>query len=191
MKGGEAPGRRHSGRRWSRRERAGQRCSGQQDSCQEGSGHQGSCQEGSGQQCSVPSGRGCSDRGSATVWSLGVITLLCVVFGAVLALGQAVVVRHRAAGGADLAALAAADHWAEGGAVACARAERLAAEQGVRLVRCAIVGETSDVTAASGRGPFAAEVRARAGPAGPVPPAVPAAPGPRRRAVPGLPVADP
>ncbi|MFG2354754.1 Rv3654c family TadE-like protein [Streptomyces sp. NPDC048521] len=97
------------------------------------------------------------------------IALLCVVFGAVLALGQAVVVRHRAAGGADLAALAAADHWAEGRAEACGRAERLAADQGVRLVRCALVGETADVTAASGRGPFAAEVRARAGPAGPLP----------------------
>ncbi len=96
--------------------------------------------------------------------------MLCVVFGAVLALGQAVVVRHRAAGGADLAALAAADHWAEGGTAACARAERLAAAQDVRLVRCAIVGDTSEVTAAAGRGPFTAEVRARAGPPGPVPP---------------------
>lgn len=114
-----------------------------------------------------PSG---SDRGSATVWSLGAIAVLCVVFGAVLALGQAVVVRHRAAGGADLAALAAADHWTEGGTAACARAGRLAAAQGVRLVRCAIVGDTSEVTAAAGRGPFTAEVRARAGPAGPVPP---------------------
>lgn len=116
-----------------------------------------------------------SDRGSATVWSLGAIAVLCAVFGAVLALGQAVVVRHRAAGGADLAALAAAAHWTEGGAAACARAERLAAAQGVRLVRCAIVGETSDVTAAAGRGPFAAEARARAGPVGPDP----AASGPR------------
>ncbi|WP_373315851.1 Rv3654c family TadE-like protein [Streptomyces canarius] len=98
--------------------------------------------------------------------------MLCVVFGAVLALGQAVVVRHRAAGGADLAALAAADHWAEGGTAACARAERLAAAQGVRLVRCAIVGDTSEVTVAAGRGPFTAEVRARAGPAAAVPPGV-------------------
>lgn len=114
-----------------------------------------------------------SDRGSATVWSLGAIAVLCAVFGAVLALGQAVVVRHRAAGGADLAALAAADHWAEGGTAACARAGRLAAAQGVRLVRCAVVGDTSDVTAAAGRGPFTAEVRARAGPAGPVPPGAP------------------
>lgn len=110
-----------------------------------------------------------SDRGSATVWSLGAMAVLCAVFGAVLALGQAVVVRHRAAGGADLAALAAAAHWEQGGAAACARAERVAAAQGVRLVRCTVVGETSDVTAASGRGPFAAEARARAGPAGPVP----------------------
>ncbi|MFE9020578.1 Rv3654c family TadE-like protein [Streptomyces sp. NPDC007808] len=107
------------------------------------------------------------DRGSATVWSVGAIAVLCVLFGVLLALGQAVVTRHQAAGGADLAALAAADHWAEGRAVACARAERVARAQGVRLVRCAVVGEVADVTAASGRGPFAAEVRARAGPAGP------------------------
>ncbi|MFF7543685.1 Rv3654c family TadE-like protein [Streptomyces canus] len=109
-----------------------------------------------------------SDRGSATVWSVGAIAVLCAVFGVVLALGQAVVVRHRAAGGADLAALAAADHWADGPVVACARAEGVARDQGVRLVRCVMVGEISDVTAASGRGPFTAEVRARAGPAGPV-----------------------
>ncbi|MGI5456651.1 Rv3654c family TadE-like protein [Streptomyces sp. CA-249302] len=128
-----------------------------------------------------------SDRGSATVWSLGAIAVLCVVFGIVLALGQAVVVRHRAAGGADLAALAAADHWADGGSAACERAERVARAQGVRLVRCVVVGDISDVTAASGRGPFAAEVRARAGPPGPdpasgLPPAPP--PGPLRTAPP-------
>ncbi|MFB6848093.1 Rv3654c family TadE-like protein [Streptomyces sp. NPDC056373] len=105
-----------------------------------------------------------SDRGSATVWSVGAIAALCVVFGVVLALGQAVVVRHRAAGGADLAALAAADHWAEGGTTACARAGRVARAQGVRLVRCEVAGDVSDVTAAAGRGPFTAEVRARAGP---------------------------
>ncbi|GGX12416.1 flp pilus-assembly TadE/G-like family protein [Streptomyces lomondensis] len=109
-------------------------------------------------------GRAGSDRGSATVWSVGAIAVLCVVFGVVLALGQTVVIRHRAAGGADLAALAAADHWAEGAAAACDRAGRVARAQGVRLVRCEVAGEISDVTAASGRGPFTAEVRARAGP---------------------------
>ncbi|MGW5334150.1 Rv3654c family TadE-like protein [Streptomyces bauhiniae] len=107
------------------------------------------------------------DRGSATVWSLGVVALLCVVFGAVLGLGHAVVVRHRAAGAADLAALAAADHWAEGAEAACEAGRRVASAQGARLVRCAIVGETSDVSAGSGHGPFAAEVRARAGPPDP------------------------
>ncbi|MFI1168358.1 Rv3654c family TadE-like protein [Streptomyces sp. NPDC020801] len=111
------------------------------------------------------------DRGSATVWSVGAITLLCVVFGIGLALGQAVVTRHRAAGAADLAALAAADHWAEGGAAACARADRVARAQDTRLLRCAIVGDVSDVTTVSERGPFSARARARAGP--------PAAAGPR------------
>ncbi|MFC9913762.1 Rv3654c family TadE-like protein [Streptomyces sp. NPDC059862] len=125
-----------------------------------------------------------SDRGSATVWSVGAIAVLCVVFGVVLALGQAVVTRHRAAGGADLAALAAADHWAQGGTAACARADRVARAQGTRLVRCVLVGEVSDVTAAAGRGPFAAEVRARAGPAGPVPPTDLPAPPPSPKAPP-------
>lgn len=103
------------------------------------------------------------DRGSATVWGVGGIAVLCVVFGVVLGLGSAVLIRHRAAGGADMAALAAADHWMEGTAAACARAERVARAQGTRLVRCVIAGEIADVTAAAGRGPFTAEVRARAG----------------------------
>ncbi|WP_437070903.1 Rv3654c family TadE-like protein [Streptomyces sp. enrichment culture] len=106
------------------------------------------------------------DRGSATVWSLGAIAVLCAVFGIVLALGQAVVVRHHAARGADMAALAAADHWPKGGAAACEHADRVARAQGVRLVRCVLDGEISDVTAASSRGPFTLESRARAGPAG-------------------------
>ncbi|MFF8485534.1 Rv3654c family TadE-like protein [Streptomyces antibioticus] len=117
--------------------------------------------------------RGRGDEGSATVLSLAVIAVLCVVFGALLAYGQAVVIRHRAAGGADLAALAAADHWADGERDACARAGRVARAQGVRLVRCAIVGEISDVTAASGQGLFRAEVRARAGPPEPAPAPLP------------------
>lgn len=117
-----------------------------------------------------------SDRGSATVWSVGAIAVLCVVFGVALAMGQAAVARHRAAAGADLAALAAADHWTEGASAACARAARVAAAQGTRLVRCALVGETSDLTVISGRGLFGAEVRSRAGP--------PGSPGPLRPAEP-------
>ncbi|GGZ80983.1 hypothetical protein GCM10010344_55080 [Streptomyces bluensis] len=132
-----------------------------------------------------------SDRGSATVWAVGAIAVLCVIFGALLAMGQAVVIRHRAAGAADLAALAAADHWTQGGDAACAMAERVARAQGTRLVRCAIEGETSDVRVASGKGPFSAEARSRAGPAAPVAPGTdgprpgPHAPAPQALNAPG------
>ncbi|MFB7242218.1 hypothetical protein CW362_39745 [Streptomyces populi] len=120
-----------------------------------------------------------SDRGSATVWTVGAIAVLCAVFGAVLSMGQAVVVRHRAAGAADLAALAAADHWSEGGTAACARADRVARAQSARLVKCEVEGQISDVTASSGTGPITVEVRSRAGPAAPVDPAGPSgSPGP-------------
>ncbi|WP_229378346.1 Rv3654c family TadE-like protein [Streptomyces sp. VRA16 Mangrove soil] len=86
------------------------------------------------------------------------------VFGGVLALGHAVQARHRAGGAADLAALAAADHWTEGRAAACELAGRVARAQGARVVRCGVMGEVADVTAAAGEGVFGAEVRARAGP---------------------------
>ncbi|WP_328693004.1 pilus assembly protein TadG-related protein [Streptomyces phaeochromogenes] len=137
-----------------------------------------------------------SDRGSATVWTVGAIAVLCVVFGAVLAMGQVVVIRHRAGGAADLAALAAADRWMDGWTAACEQADRVARAQGTRVVRCAFQGEISDVTVAAGRGPLTAEVRARAGPAGPVGPVVPAGPpgsagsaGPEGSAGPGVPPA--
>ncbi|WP_374223342.1 Rv3654c family TadE-like protein [Streptomyces sp. F63] len=93
-------------------------------------------------------------------------TALCAVFAAVLAMGQAVVTRHRAGGGADLAALAAADHALSGRDTACGLARRVAEAQGVRLVRCVVHGEVSDLTAEAAFGPFVSRVRARAGPAG-------------------------
>jgi secretion/DNA translocation related TadE-like protein len=122
-------------------------------------------------------GRGqAGDRGSATVWVVCVIGALCAVFGVLLAQGEAVLVRHRAAGAADLAALAAADHWMRAEEEACATARRVAGAQGSRLVRCAVVGEVSDVTAASVSGPFTSEVRARAGPPGSSDPEAPTGP---------------
>ncbi|MFB7993827.1 Rv3654c family TadE-like protein [Streptomyces sp. NPDC056002] len=116
------------------------------------------------------------DRGSATVWAVMAMAALGLVFGCVLTMGQAVVVRHRAGGAADLAALAAADHWMEGRKEACALAARVAAAQDTRLVRCAVYGEVSDVTAAAGAAPLTTQARARAGPAGPMPPEVPTGP---------------
>jgi secretion/DNA translocation related TadE-like protein len=110
------------------------------------------------------------DRGSATVWAGGIVTALCVVFAAVLAMSETVTARHRAAAGADLAALAAARRWPDGAAVACALADRVARAQRARLVRCEITGEVADVVVAAGHDPFAAESRARAGPPNPEPP---------------------
>lgn len=58
------------------------------------------------------------------MWVAFAACALCVVFAAVLALGQAVAARHRAGGAADLAALAAADRALWGEAEACAGHER-------------------------------------------------------------------
>ncbi|MFE9395195.1 Rv3654c family TadE-like protein [Streptomyces flavidovirens] len=109
---------------------------------------------------------GRSDQGAATVLAVAVVAVLGVVFAGTLAMGQAVVARHRAGGGADLAALAAAGQWMRGEAAACGRAAKVAAAQEVRLVRCSVSGEISDVTAEAGTGPYSVAVRARAGPAG-------------------------
>jgi secretion/DNA translocation related TadE-like protein len=108
-----------------------------------------------------------TDRGSATLGALTAMLVLTVVFGALLTMAQVVVARHRAGGAADLAALAAADHWSQGRADACARAARVALAQRTRIVRCALLGEISDVTVAADLGPFSPEARSRAGPAGP------------------------
>ncbi|WP_329119351.1 Rv3654c family TadE-like protein [Streptomyces sp. NBC_01465] len=109
------------------------------------------------------------DRGFATVWGVMVTTALGVVFAVVLAMGQVVVARHRAGGAADLAALAAADRALRGQADACAAAARVASAQGARVVRCGVDGEIADVTVRAAFGPYAPEVRARAGPPAAVP----------------------
>jgi secretion/DNA translocation related TadE-like protein len=101
-----------------------------------------------------------SDRGSATVWTALVGVVLCVVVGALLAMGHAIAARHRAGGAADLAALAAADHALLGQSRACSLAARVAATQGARLLRCSVLGEIADVTATVGP----AHARSRAGP---------------------------
>ncbi|MFJ2090879.1 Rv3654c family TadE-like protein [Streptomyces sp. NPDC087901] len=104
------------------------------------------------------------DQGLATVWAAVTTATLCVVFAVILALGQVVVVRHRAGGAADLAALAAADRALEGAAAACRSARAVAAAQGAEVVRCTVQGEIADVTARVRGGPYTSEVRSRAGP---------------------------
>ncbi|GAA2507719.1 Rv3654c family TadE-like protein [Streptomyces gobitricini] len=112
-----------------------------------------------------PGARERSDRGSATVWAAMAATVMCAVFAAILALGQAVAARHQAGGAADLAALAAADRALWGVTDACGAAARVARAQGAEVVLCAVRGEVADVTARSRFGPYAPTVRARAGPA--------------------------
>ncbi|WP_447038242.1 Rv3654c family TadE-like protein [Streptomyces sp. DSM 118878] len=119
------------------------------------------------------------DRGAATVWVTVVMAVLCVICGAVLAMGQAVMARHRAGGAADLAALAAADRWAAGSAKACEGAARVAEAQGARLVDCSVRGEISEVTASASVGPFSPRIRSRAGPRRAAPPEGPGAASPR------------
>ncbi|QFR94883.1 Rv3654c family TadE-like protein [Streptomyces tsukubensis] len=92
-----------------------------------------------------------------------------IVFAAALGMGQAVVAKHRAGAAADMGALAAAGRWADGAEEACAGARRVAEAQGGRIARCAVRGEVSDVTAVVEFGPWAARVRARAGPPGAAP----------------------
>lgn len=121
------------------------------------------------------------DQGLATVWVAMTTATLCAVFAVVLALGQAVGARHKAAGAADLAALAAADSALRGASEACGAARRVAGAQGAEVVRCAIQGEIADVTARARFGPYAPQVRSRAGPpaTGPsIPPPQSATPSP-------------
>lgn len=145
------------------------------------------------------------DRGLATVWAALATVTLCTVFAVVLALGQVVVARHRAGGAADLAALAAADRALDGAAEACRAARQVAGAQGAEVVWCAVQGEIADVAARVRVGPYAPEVRSRAGPvvappvatgpmaaqtaqAGPAGPGHPGSPvSPARPAVPGSP----
>ncbi|MFF8831755.1 Rv3654c family TadE-like protein [Streptomyces sp. NPDC015131] len=97
-------------------------------------------------------------------------TVMCAVFAAILALGQAVAARHKAGGAADLAALAAADRVLWGAEDACRTATRVARVQAAEVVSCSVRGEIADVTARARFGPYAPTVTARAGPPEGAPP---------------------
>jgi len=80
------------------------------------------------------------DRGSASLWLLG-IGLCVVMFGiAVAGIGLAFVARHRAQIAADLGALAVARRVVEGTDSACARGRELVAANGARMVSCDVIG---------------------------------------------------
>lgn len=109
------------------------------------------------------------DRGSATVWVLGVgLAVVSVgVFGAQI--GAAVVARHQAQSAADLGALSAALHAVEGETSACGYARRTVAANHADLMSCRLYGLEAVVGAqvsAAGLAAYRpAQAKARAGPA--------------------------
>jgi secretion/DNA translocation related TadE-like protein len=107
-----------------------------------------------------------SDRGSASLWLLGVALALVLLAGTVTVAGGLLVARHRAQNAADLGALAGARRAFEGQTAACSAADRFAAATGASVLSCQVDGLdvilTVRVNGPKGWG--SAEASARAGP---------------------------
>lgn len=110
------------------------------------------------------------ERGSGSVWVLAFAALIWIVAVTFSWAGGARAARHRAYTAADMAALSAASHAAEGQPVACGSAARIATDSGARLSRCVVHGTIADVTVAvplrapAGLDGLRVLARARAGP---------------------------
>jgi secretion/DNA translocation related TadE-like protein len=115
-------------------------------------------------------GTQCEDeRGSATVLAAAMLVVLVVVCLGGVAVGSAVIARHRAQAAADLGALAAAGRLALGADAACAWATSVAQRMGGSVASCVVedldVVVSVDVAAELGRwGVGTARAAARAGP---------------------------
>ncbi|GAA3557078.1 hypothetical protein GCM10022222_45930 [Amycolatopsis ultiminotia] len=109
-----------------------------------------------------------SDSGVATVWTALATVALVSVSVLVWWVGVAITARHRAEAAADLGALAAAAHAADGPTTACARAREVADRERAVVTSCrwrdrdAFVEVRSTVAPVPGSPPPTA--RARAGP---------------------------
>lgn len=79
-----------------------------------------------------------SERGSATIWTVGLMALVFAVAAAVMIVGTARVARHRAQSAADLSALAAARLAFADPGQSCVRASSLAEQNGARVTRCSV-----------------------------------------------------
>ena len=102
--------------------------------------------------------RGGRERGAGSILAVAVIATMMSASALLIPLSAVVSLRHRAAGAADAAALAAADAasgWSAG--PPCAEAGRLAAENRAALARCEIDGlvVTVEVEIATGFGVIA------------------------------------
>ncbi len=110
------------------------------------------------------------DTGSATVLTLSAFLVLGTFTGVVLAVSMTAVCRQRAAGAADMAALAAAGDPSGDPESMCGRAHAIGFANRSRVLSCRISGDTVEIAVAvdlpgalAGLGPLVA--RARAGPA--------------------------
>jgi secretion/DNA translocation related TadE-like protein len=112
---------------------------------------------------------GRQDRGSGTIYVLAMMMVVVLLTSAALALGQALIARHRAAAAADLSAISAASRVLDGPISACKTAALVARSQGARLTTCRIDGEVADVSVEVLSGLLSAHYSAigaaRAGPA--------------------------
>lgn len=106
------------------------------------------------------------DRGSASIWVLGVGLATVLAALAVATAAGVLVARQRAQAAADLGALAGARHALAGEATACRYAARIVEANGAIMERCRLTGLDLTITVSA----------ATSGPDGPLP-----ARGPRRR----------
>ena len=113
-----------------------------------------------------------ADGGSASLVAVAMMAVLLALTACGGYVGSAVIARHRAQAAADLAALAAAVHLAQGVDAACTQASALARAMRTVVTQCVVedldVVVTIDAPVAFGRltaGP--AHASARAGPVGP------------------------
>lgn len=109
------------------------------------------------------------DCGSMTVWAAAATMVIGLCASVALAYGTAVIGRHRVETAADLAALAAAGHGAEGAVIACRAAAVTAGRNGGSLRACRMAGGDVEVEVTRpvtivGREVRTAVARARAGP---------------------------
>jgi secretion/DNA translocation related TadE-like protein len=110
------------------------------------------------------------EAGAATVWMVGLATLIGLSVSVGIVRGSAALTRHRAEVAADLAALAGAIRVSAGDAHPCAAAERVATRNGGLLTACKVTGEDVDVAVTrrlelGTLGSWSASAHARAGPA--------------------------
>ncbi|WP_327049138.1 pilus assembly protein TadG-related protein [Microbispora sp. NBC_01189] len=115
--------------------------------------------------------RATRERGSATIWSIILMTVVWLLAMVVVQVGVARVARHRAQSAADLAALGAARWALAAPGEACARAKVITAADRASLRSCSVSEGVAEVAVAITfevplLGPATAVASASAGPAG-------------------------